>query len=97
MTALRIACLLAKTRSVTIPVCFRSAITVFPQRTDGRHDFKVWNPQLLSYAGYKNPDGSVTGDPLNVEFTEVGVVRPVYPCMYTSSGASSSTFTAIHS
>ncbi|KDR21429.1 nitric oxide synthase, salivary gland isoform X2 [Zootermopsis nevadensis] len=49
----------------------RSAITVFPQRTDGRHDFKVWNPQLLSYAGYKNPDGSVTGDPGNVEFTEV--------------------------
>ncbi|XP_023704470.1 nitric oxide synthase, salivary gland isoform X3 [Cryptotermes secundus] len=49
----------------------RSAITVFPQRTDGRHDFKVWNPQLISYAGYKNPDGGVTGDPLNVEFTEV--------------------------
>jgi Nitric oxide synthase, oxygenase domain len=31
----------------------------------------VWNPQLISYAGYKNPDGSITGDPLNVEFTEV--------------------------
>jgi nitric oxide synthase oxygenase domain/subunit len=59
---------------------------VFPQRTDGRHDFKVWNPQLISYAGYKNPDGSVTGDPLNVEFTEVtwcsvGVVRSIYPYM----------------
>nr|CAD7595373.1 unnamed protein product [Timema genevievae] len=48
----------------------RSAITVFPQRTDGKHDFKVWNPQLLSYAGYKNPDGTVLGDPANVEFTE---------------------------
>nr|CAD7260092.1 unnamed protein product [Timema shepardi] len=48
----------------------RSAITVFPQRTDGKHDFKVWNPQLLSYAGYKNPDGSILGDPANVEFTE---------------------------
>jgi nitric oxide synthase oxygenase domain/subunit len=47
---------------------------VFPQRTDGRHDFKVWNPQLISYAGYKNPDGSVTGDPGNVEFTEVILV-----------------------
>ena len=52
-------------------VCFRSAITVFPQRTDGKHDFRVWNPQLISYASYKNPDGSITGDPLNVEFTEV--------------------------
>jgi len=52
-------------------ICFRSAITVFPQRTDGKHDFRVWNPQLISYAGYKNPDGSITGDPINVEFTEV--------------------------
>jgi hypothetical protein len=31
----------------------------------------VWNPQLITYAGYKNPDGSITGDPQNVEFTEV--------------------------
>jgi nitric-oxide synthase len=49
----------------------RSAITIFPQRTDGRHDFRVWNPQLVSYAGYRQPDGSILGDPLNVEFTEV--------------------------
>lgn len=49
---------------------FRSAITIFPQRTDGKHDFRVWNPQLVSYAGYKQPDGSILGDPLNVEFTE---------------------------
>ncbi|XP_071945535.1 nitric oxide synthase-like protein [Antedon mediterranea] len=47
----------------------RSAITVFPNRTDGKHDFRVWNPQLISYAGYRNPDGSVTGDPSTVEFT----------------------------
>lgn len=49
----------------------RSAITIFAQRTDGRHDFRVWNPQLISYAGYKQLDGSVIGDPANVEFTEV--------------------------
>ncbi|XP_075220584.1 nitric oxide synthase isoform X1 [Lycorma delicatula] len=49
----------------------RSAITIFPQRTDGKHDFRVWNPQLIAYAGYKNPDGSITGDPAYVEFTEV--------------------------
>ncbi|KAG0723989.1 Nitric oxide synthase [Chionoecetes opilio] len=48
----------------------RSAITIFPQRTDGKHDFKVWNGQLLSYAGYKKEDGSVLGDPGSVEFTE---------------------------
>ncbi|XP_015431485.1 PREDICTED: nitric oxide synthase, salivary gland [Dufourea novaeangliae] len=49
----------------------RSAITIFPQRTDGKHDYRVWNQQLIGYAGYKNPDGTVTGDPANVEFTEV--------------------------
>ncbi|XP_063930433.1 nitric oxide synthase, salivary gland isoform X2 [Zophobas morio] len=49
----------------------RSAITIFPQRTDARHDYRVWNPQLLGFAGYRQPDGSILGDPLNVEFTEV--------------------------
>ncbi|XP_037910457.1 nitric oxide synthase isoform X2 [Hermetia illucens] len=49
----------------------RSAITIFPQRTDGRHDYRIWNSQLISYAGYRNPDGTILGDPLNVEFTEV--------------------------
>ncbi|XP_033108490.1 nitric oxide synthase, brain-like [Anneissia japonica] len=49
----------------------RSAITVFPNRTDGKHDFRVWNPQLIMYAGYRNPDGSITGDPATVEFTEL--------------------------
>ncbi|XP_015234349.1 PREDICTED: nitric oxide synthase, brain [Cyprinodon variegatus] len=49
----------------------RSAITIFPQRIDGKHDFRVWNSQLIRYAGYKQPDGSILGDPANVEFTEI--------------------------
>ncbi|XP_072288550.1 nitric oxide synthase 1 [Eucyclogobius newberryi] len=49
----------------------RSAITIFPQRTDDKHDFRVWNSQLIRYAGYKQPDGSILGDPANVEFTEI--------------------------
>lgn len=49
----------------------RSAITIFPQRTDGRHDYRIWNAQLISYAGYKQSDGKIIGDPMNVEFTEV--------------------------
>ncbi|KAK2525340.1 nitric oxide synthase, inducible isoform X1 [Columba livia] len=49
----------------------RSAITVFPQRTDGKHDFRVWNSQLVRYAGYQMPDGSVVGDPASVEFTQL--------------------------
>uniref|UniRef100_A0A3B4CFS9 Nitric oxide synthase n=1 Tax=Pygocentrus nattereri TaxID=42514 RepID=A0A3B4CFS9_PYGNA len=51
----------------------RSAITVFPQRSDGEHDFRVWNSQLIRYAGYQMEDGSVIGDPANVEFTELCV------------------------
>ncbi|CAL1272101.1 unnamed protein product [Larinioides sclopetarius] len=49
----------------------RSAITIFPQRTDGLHDFRVWNSQLIMYAGYKQEDGSIIGDPANVDFTEL--------------------------
>ncbi|KAG9340584.1 hypothetical protein JZ751_021406 [Albula glossodonta] len=32
---------------------------------------KVWNSQLLAYAGYRRPDGSIVGDPSKVEFTEL--------------------------
>ncbi|KAM4795668.1 nitric oxide synthase, inducible [Rhinophrynus dorsalis] len=49
----------------------RSAITVFPQRTDGKHDFRVWNSQLVRYAGFEMPDGSILGDPASTEFTEL--------------------------
>nr|ADT78701.1 inducible nitric oxide synthase [Ctenopharyngodon idella] len=49
----------------------RSAITVFPQRTDVQHDFRVWNSQLVRYAGYKMADGTVIGDPASVDFTEM--------------------------
>uniref|UniRef100_A0A8C5UWG4 Nitric oxide synthase n=1 Tax=Microcebus murinus TaxID=30608 RepID=A0A8C5UWG4_MICMU len=27
----------------------RSAITVFPQRSDGKHDFRIWNSQFIRY------------------------------------------------
>ncbi|XP_011496043.1 PREDICTED: nitric oxide synthase, salivary gland [Ceratosolen solmsi marchali] len=49
----------------------RSAITIFPQRIDGKHDYRIWNQQLISYAGYKNDDGSVYGDAGNIEFTDI--------------------------
>ncbi|XP_071994274.1 nitric oxide synthase, inducible [Engystomops pustulosus] len=49
----------------------RSAITIFPQRTDGKHDFRVWNGQLIKYAGYEMPDGDIIGDPSSIEFTEL--------------------------
>ncbi|XP_050798408.1 nitric oxide synthase, endothelial isoform X3 [Gopherus flavomarginatus] len=49
----------------------RSAITIFPQRMPGRGDFRIWNSQLIRYAGYRQPDGSVLGDPANVDITEL--------------------------
>ncbi|XP_027696785.1 nitric oxide synthase, endothelial isoform X2 [Vombatus ursinus] len=49
----------------------RSAITVFPQRSPGKGDFRIWNSQLIRYAGYRQQDGSVLGDPANVEITEL--------------------------
>ncbi|XP_039248117.2 nitric oxide synthase 1-like isoform X2 [Styela clava] len=49
----------------------RSCITFFPQRTDYKKDFRVWSSQYIRYAGYGQPDGSIIGDPANVEFTEV--------------------------
>ncbi|XP_031428742.1 nitric oxide synthase, inducible-like [Clupea harengus] len=49
----------------------RSTITMFPQRTDGKHDFRVWNSQLIKYAGYQMPDGTIRGDPASLDFTEI--------------------------
>lgn len=49
----------------------RSVITLFaPRRPDGQA-IRIWNPQLIRYAGYRRPDGSVIGDPSHVELTEL--------------------------
>ena len=44
----------------------KSTITIF----NNRQKIHVWNPQLLSFAGYKKDDGTIIGDPKQVEFTE---------------------------
>ncbi|GBM83063.1 Nitric oxide synthase, partial [Araneus ventricosus] len=48
-----------------------STITLFPPRIPGREDFRVWNPQLINFAGYLQPDGSIIGDPGRLQFTRV--------------------------
>ena len=58
----------------------RSTITIFRHRVKPRSDFRVWNGQLIRYAGYRQEDGSILGDPSNVEFTEVGVCVCVCVC-----------------
>ncbi|CAG0914534.1 unnamed protein product, partial [Notodromas monacha] len=50
----------------------RSAITVFPPRIAARDDFRMWNNQIFSFAGYTKTDGTIIGDPVNVEFTQDG-------------------------
>ncbi len=49
----------------------RSTITIFAPAVPGHPGIRIWNPQLIRYAGYCQPDGSVIGDPLHAELTEV--------------------------
>ncbi|GAA3738644.1 nitric oxide synthase oxygenase [Streptomyces tremellae] len=44
-------------------------ITVFAQRGPDGSEIRIWNPQLVRYAGYRRPDGTVVGDPLHVDVT----------------------------
>lgn len=48
-------------------------ITVFSQRAPDGSAIRIWNRRLIRYAGYRYPDGSVTGDPLHVELTDVAL------------------------
>jgi len=35
-----------------------------------KEGLRIWNPQLIQYAAYQEPDGSVIGDPKNLDLTE---------------------------
>lgn len=56
----------------------RSAITIFRQKAGEGHDFRVWNSQFISYAGYKIDDNTVVGDKNQIEFTEVMINKYIY-------------------
>jgi nitric-oxide synthase len=46
--------------------------TLFPAwNPESEHRVRIWNHQLLRYAGYRHPDGSVLGDPMNADFTDI--------------------------
>lgn len=49
----------------------QSAITVFRQRINGMHDFRIWNSQLINYAGYQLSESETIGDKSQIEFTRV--------------------------
>jgi nitric oxide synthase oxygenase domain/subunit len=56
-------------------------VFVFPPRQPGKRGPMIWNSQILAFAGYRQNDGSILGDPLNVELTdsiiELGWTPPV--------------------
>ena len=50
-------------------------MTVFaPRKPNELWGTRIWNSQLVRFAAYKQPDGSVLGDPANLELTEI-VIR----------------------
>ena len=52
----------------------RSVMTVFaPSNKTSRHAIRIWNHQLCGYAGYRQANGRITGDPKNTEFTEMAI------------------------
>lgn len=48
----------------------RSTMTVFAPDAPGRPGPRIRNDQLVRYAGHRNPDGTVTGDPGQADFTD---------------------------
>ncbi|GAA0979604.1 nitric oxide synthase oxygenase [Acrocarpospora macrocephala] len=48
----------------------RPTITVFAPDRPGRRAARIRNEQLIRYAGHRQPDGSIVGDPLYAEFTD---------------------------
>ena len=49
----------------------RPMMSVFAPQMPDSPGVRIWNPQVIRYAGYRQPDGSVIGDPSHVELTEV--------------------------
>ncbi|MFI5931521.1 nitric oxide synthase oxygenase [Actinoplanes sp. NPDC051494] len=48
----------------------RPTISIFPPAQPGRAHARVWNEQLIRYAGYRTEDGGHVGDPGQIAFTD---------------------------
>ena len=49
----------------------RSTISIFAPDSPGQPGIRIWNPLLIRYAGYRQSDGSIVGDPAQVKLTEI--------------------------
>jgi nitric-oxide synthase len=45
-------------------------MTLFAPQRPGAAGIRIWNQQLVRYAGYRQDDGSVVGDPDSADFTD---------------------------
>ena len=60
----------AHVRDATNGGAIRPLVTVFaPKRADAEQ-WRIWNYELVRYAGYRSEDGEVLGDPAEAEFTQ---------------------------
>jgi nitric-oxide synthase len=48
----------------------RPVISIFAPALPGRESARVWNEQLIRYAGHRRPDGAIVGDPRYADFTD---------------------------
>jgi nitric-oxide synthase len=51
----------------------RPTITIFAPDSPERPGPRIWNEQLIRYAGYRRPDGTVLGDPRYADFTDLAL------------------------
>ncbi|MFJ9752992.1 nitric oxide synthase oxygenase [Streptomyces chartreusis] len=49
----------------------RPTITIFRAEQEREGAIRIINPQLIRYAGYPRPDGTVLGDPAHIELTSL--------------------------
>jgi len=57
-------------RSATNGGKIRPTISIFAPRAPGQPGPRIWNSQLIRYAGYRRPDGTILGDPGQADFTD---------------------------
>lgn len=45
-------------------------VSIFPPADASGRSWRIWNPQLIRYAGYREAGGGVVGDPMQADLTE---------------------------
>lgn len=51
----------------------RSTVTLFAPAEADEPGIRIWNRQLIRYAGYRADDGTTRGDPEQIEFTRIAM------------------------